>query len=171
MIVTVVRSRGNIRYFRSDIDIWILDWNKWRDEFLNAGYQVPELDVSERFGITVVNQETAERFLSAVSIFEISKNNLHTELLTRYPNAKSWWDVSDLFPTVFVDFDKNRVGTFYFEGPGIEKYVPDGWIGEFVDFANTYNEDVFPSSEKFGISDGFDILKILNERGSMLNGT
>ncbi|MHC5671939.1 hypothetical protein [Nostoc sp.] len=90
MIVTVVRSRGNIRWFRSDIDIWILDWNKWRDEFLNAGYEVPKLDVSERFGITVVNQETAERFLSAVSIFEISKNNLYTELLTSYTNAKSW---------------------------------------------------------------------------------
>jgi hypothetical protein len=54
MIVSVVRFRGNIRWFQSDIDIWILDWNKWRDEFLNAGYEVAELDVSAK----VLNLDT-----------------------------------------------------------------------------------------------------------------
>ena len=35
-----------------------------------------------------------------------------------------------------------------------------------VDFANNYPEDVFPTSEKFWVREGSDLLKILNERGA-----
>lgn len=50
----------------------------------------------------------------------------------------------------------------------MERYAPDGWDSEFVDFANAYSEYIFPESEKFWMEKGVDMLKCLNERGENL---
>jgi hypothetical protein len=164
--VITVRYHGKIRWFRSDRELWILDLNKRRDEFVSCGVNFPDLGEEYRFGIRVVNFETVERFLDEMSNFEISKNELSLEFLGRFNSAGSWWDVQDLFPVMFVDFDERRVAAFYSEGIPVDRYVPDGWIGEFADFSTKYNEETFPAAEKFWIQDGSDLLRVLNERGS-----
>ena len=164
-VVVAVRYKGKIRWFRSDRDMWVLDVNKWRDEFINYGYEVPKFQDSYRFGIHVVNQVTAERFLDCMSGFELHKDELSIELAKRYTTARSWWDVSDLFPIMFVNFDDCKVGAFYPEGTPMERYIPEGWTGEFIDFANEYSEEVFPVTDKFWIKGDSDLLKLLNERG------
>jgi hypothetical protein len=101
-----------------------------------------------------------------MSPFEISKDELSLELAKRYGSAKSWWDVGDLFPIMFVDFDNAKVAAFYANGTPMERYIPDNWDGEFIDFANEYPESIFPNKEKFWIKGDSDLLKILNERGA-----
>jgi len=165
-IVVAVRYNGIIRWFRSDRDLWVLDVNKWRDEFIKHGHAVPEFKDSYRFGIHTVNQETAQQFLDCMSEFELNKDELSMELAKRYTTARSWWDVSDLFPIMFVNFDDCKVGAFYPEGTPMERYIPDGWTGEFIDFANEYTEDVFPVDDKFWVKGNSDLLKLLNERGA-----
>lgn len=164
IVVTVIRYHEKIRWFRSDRDLWVLDVNKWRNEFISYGYDVPDFNDQYRFGIRVVNQETVEKFLENMSDFEISKSKLSFEFAKRYTTATSWWDVNDLFPILFVDFDNKRVGAFYSEGTPMERYIPDGWTGEFIDFADEYEENIFSSSEKFWIKGDSDLLKLLNER-------
>ena len=141
--VGVVRYEDRIRWFRMLRDNWILDWEKWRNHFISEGYAVPELDVSSRFGIAIANEDTAEEFIVGASRFEVTTDHLRAELLRRFSAAESWWDVGDLFPIVFVDFDHRRFGAFYFQGAKMEKYVPVGWIGEFVDFASSYGGSIF----------------------------
>lgn len=165
-VVVAVRHQGNIRWFRSDRDLWVLDLNKWRDEFINKGYEVPKFKDSYRFGIHCVNQETASQFLDCMSKYELHKDELRLELAKRYTSAKSWWDVQDLFPIMFINFDECRVGAFYPDGTPMERYVPDGWTGEFIDFANEYSEDIFPVEDKFWVKGSSDLLKLLNERGA-----
>lgn len=165
-VVVVVRYQGEIRWFRSDRDLWVLDLNKWRNEFINLGYNVPEFKDYYRFGIHTVNKETAQQFIDNISEFELHKDELSIELAERYPAARSWWDVSDLFPIMFVNFDDCKVGAFYPEGTPMERYIPDGWTGEFIDFANEYPEEIFPVKEKFWVKGDSDLLKLLNERGS-----
>ncbi len=165
-VVIVVRYNKKIRWFRSDRDLWVLDVNKWRNEFIEHGYDMPDFNETYRFGIRVVDQETALQFLDQMSIFEISKDELSFELAKRFVSAHSWWDVQDLFPIMFVDFDGKKVGAFYPEGTPMERYIPDGWVGEFIDFANEYSEDEFPVAEKFWVKGGSDLLQLLNERGS-----
>ncbi len=165
-VVVVVLYQGKIRWFRSDRDLWVLDLNKWRNEFIDLGYNVPEFKNSYRFGIHTVKKETAQQFLDSISEFELHKDELSIELAKRYPSAISWWDVRDLFPIMFVNFDDCKVGAFYPEGTPMERYVPDGWTGEFIDFANEYPEDIFPTKEKFWFKGDSDLLKLLNERGS-----
>lgn len=165
-VVVVVRYQGKILWFRSDRDLWVLDLNKWRNEFINHGYSVPEFKDSYRFGIHIVNQETVQKFLDSMKDFEIEKDQLSAELAKRYTTARSWWDVEDLFPIMFINFDNNQVGAFYSEGTPMERYIPDGWIGEFIDFANDYPENIFPRLEKFWIKGDSDLLQLLNERGA-----
>ena len=165
-VVIAVRLKGEIRWFRSDRDLWVLDVTKWRDEFISNGYDVPEFDSDYRFGILSVNQDNAGKFLSYLSEYELDKDQLSFELATRFQSASSWWDVGDLFPIMFVNFDNCCVGAFYHEGVAMERYLPDGWSGEFVDFANEYGDDIFPVAEKFWVKNGSDILQLLNARAS-----
>ena len=164
-VVITIRKQGKIRWFRSDRNLWVLDVNRWRDDFINAGYKVPIFANSYRFGIHQVNQETAEAFLDNMKQFEIEKCTLSKELARRFTTAESWWDVKDLFPIMFVDFDSQKVGAFYLDGTPMERYMPEGWEGEFIDFANDYPESIFPKKEKFWAQGNVDLLKILNERG------
>lgn len=166
IIVAIVKYKSSIMWFRSDRDFWVLDQNKWRDDFIQQGYEVPEFQDSYRFGIRVVDHQTAQLFLDAMDEFKIKKDELSLELAKRYPTASSWWDVQDLFPILFVDFDKSHVGAFYYEGTPMERYIPNGWTSEFVDFANDYPENIFPSENKFWIRNNSNLLQLLNERGA-----
>ena len=167
--IVVVRINGRFRWFKSDRELWVLDLDKWTKDFLDAGFQVPEPDPSERFGIPVVNERTAEHFLTEMQPFEIDKEDLARELVVRFPGAQSWWEVGDLFPIMLVDFDRRHVCAFYQQGTRMERYVPDGWTSEFEDFATKYPEERFPRTEKFWIQNGIDMLKELNERGQRLS--
>lgn len=171
--VAVVRHNGVIRWLLLDHDNLVLDLKKWRDEFVAAGYLVPDLSVAaaQRSGIAVVDQNTVEEFLSAPEAHKLSLQFLRQALLERFPSAQSWWDVGFLFPIAFIDFDNKRFAGFYQNGPRLERYVPDGWVGEFVDFANTYSEEVFPAADKFWIVDGRNLLHELNERGRTLEAS
>jgi hypothetical protein len=165
LIVAVVKYRGKISYYRCERENWILDLNRLRDAFNANGYSVPELDETDRFGIHTVTDENAELFLKKMEPYKVDKETLSMLLARKFPAARSWWDVGEIFPQVFVDFDRKVLGAFYYDGVKMEKYVPDDWSGEFIDFANEYPENIFPSSEKFWVKGGSDLLKLLNERG------
>lgn len=168
LVVVVVKSQGAFHWYRSDRELWVLDLNKWHKEFVDAGHTTPDVDSSDRFGIEVVNEETMERFLSEMSEFELENSKLRDALARRFPEAQSWWDVGKLFPIMFVNADKRHVAAFYSNGIPMDRYVPDGWTSEFEDFASKYSEDDFPTSERFWVQDGVDMLAILNERGQKL---
>lgn len=168
-VVVVAKASGEFRWFKSDRDLWVLDLDKWTKDFVDAGYDIPESDPSERFGIPVVNDQTIASFLSAMGQYEVEKLTLGKQLADRFDKAKSWWDVGDLFPIMFLDADRRHVAAFYSSGTPMERYIPDGWTSEFEDFATKYGDEDFPQAEKFWIQDGIDMLKILNERGEQLS--
>lgn len=97
--------------------------------------------------------------------YELNKDQLSLELTERLPSARSLWDVTDLFPIIFVDFDNERVSAFYSAGTPMEKHLPDGWSSKFEDFASDSPPDIFPKSEKFWVKGEIDLLQLLNDRG------
>lgn len=165
IVVAIVRHRGQIRWFRSTRELWVLDYRKWRAAFISRGYSAPELDDSDRGGVHVVDSDTAGLFLDFMAEYEVRQDELSHELATRYSSAQSWWDVADLFPIIFVDFDRKHVGAFYPNGTPMEKYLADGWTGAFEDFATEYPAALFPEQNKFWVKGGVDLLELLNERG------
>ena len=62
MIVATL-FKGNLRWFDSDPDYWVLDYSKWGESFKDAGYDVDASDCSDRFDIPVVDEKTAALFL------------------------------------------------------------------------------------------------------------
>ena len=164
-IIVVVRYQGRIRWHCSDRDYWILDHKKSAQEGKDFGFDVPPFDPSFRGGMEVVDVDNAEAFLNLPDNHLLNFEHWRKTLVDAMPSAQSWWDVGDMFPIAFVDFDHKRFAGFYNDGLRLERYVPDGWVGEFVDFANTYPEEIFPAADKFWIVDGVDLLRVLNERG------
>ena len=169
LVVIVVGYQGQFDWYRSDRELWVLDRNKWHDEFISYGHIVPEDLDSDRFGIHIVNEKTARNFLDCMSDFEVDKDLLSIELAKGYTSARSWWDVKDLFPIMFVDFDNYKVAAFYYEGIPMERYIPDGWTGEFIDFLTEYPEEFFPKKEKFWVKEDSDLLELFIERGRANN--
>ena len=171
--VAVARHKGVVHWLLIEHENLILDWKKRRDEFVAAGHQFPDLNVvaAQRSGIVVLDQDTAEQFLMSQAAHKLSIQFLRQALLARFPSAQSWWDVGFLFPIAFIDFDNKHFAGFYCTGPRLKRYIPDGWVGEFVDFANTYPEEVFPAADKFWIVDHRDLLHELNERGRTLEAS
>lgn len=64
-----------------------------------------------------------------------------------------WWDIYDLMPDLFIDFDSNRLYSEYVENMHYEKYVPKGWFGELVDFCDN---SLFQKCEMFWVKNGVD---------------
>jgi len=165
LVVAAARISGRVLWYRSPRELWILDYTKWRESFVQKGHQLPELDDSDRWGIHVVDSGSAHQFLQFMEQYRASKDALSLDLALRFPGAKNWWDVSDLFPIVFVDFDRKRVSAFYPNGTPMEKYLPDGWVGKFEDFATEADSETLPDQEKYWIKGGEDLLALLNKRG------
>lgn len=105
MVVVAARLNGAITWLRGPRELWILDYGKWRESYVVAGHDIPELDQSDRGGIHVVDANNASEFLKLVEKWRVSKDMLARELAIRYQQARSWWDVGDLFPIEFIDFD------------------------------------------------------------------
>src|ERR1700754_4602760 len=153
--VAVARHKGVVYWLLLEPENLMLDWNKRRDEFVAAGHPYPDLNAvaAQRAGIVLLDQGSADEFLLAPETHKLSVDFLRQAFLERFPSAQSWWDVGFLFPIAFIDFDSKRFAGFYQDGPRLERYVPEGWVGEFVDFANTYPQEVFPVADKFWIVD------------------
>jgi hypothetical protein len=128
--VAVARHKGVIHWLLLEHENLILDWKKRRDEFIAAGYPYLDLDVvaHQRSGIVMLDQDTAEEFLSAPTTHKLSFQFLQNALLARFQSAQSWWDVGFLFPIAFIDFDRKRFAGSYQSGPQLERYVPDRWV-------------------------------------------
>ena len=166
-VVAVARYKGVVHWLLSEPENLILDWKKRRDEFVAAGHQYPDLEMiaAQRAGVVLLDENTADKFLNASNARKLPLDFLRKARRERVASAQSWWDVGFLFPIALIDFDNRRLAGFYQSGARLERYVPDGWVGEFADFANTYPEEVFPAADKFWIVDGKDLLHELNERG------
>lgn len=89
VVVVTVRYKSSISWFRSNRDLWILDYNKWHNEFINAGYKVSQLDEDDRFGIHIVNNQNSQQFLDFMSKFKIHQDKLSLELAIRFQTASS----------------------------------------------------------------------------------
>jgi len=158
-VVVVIRRSGDFSWYRSDVDLWIMDINKLNDAFAGFGIASPEALPDERVGIPVVDETTAADFLSRMQKHEVSKDDLANELVTLTPYTTSWWDVAEIFPIMFVDFDNRCVFACYGDQTPVERYIPDGWTGEFADFITDRDGRQLPIAERFWVRDGVDLLE------------
>src|SRR5690606_22983456 len=114
-----------------------LDLKKLISSYLEKGFEIhnPD-DFSERFGIAVVNEDTAEEFLQKISEFEVSNEELREIVVQR-----KYSHISDMLPSLYVNFDGKKLTSFYPEPVSYERYVPNGWLGKYEEFIGDIPED------------------------------
>lgn len=153
IVVGVVRD-GSFCWYVTTKELWFLDRNKWADAFRVAG-SVVEDDHSERFGIAVVNEVTAEAFLAAINGCRVDAQNLQELLAKKVQDSSSREEgegYEELAPALLVDFDQRCLISMFPEPSSFEKFVPDGWIGKYASFI-----DAVPPDQRYWIVDGRDM--------------
>lgn len=104
-------------------------------------------DFSDRFNIAVVNEDTAEDFLQKLNDFEVG-----TEELRKMLEQRTYSHISDMLPSLYVDFDDKELTSYYPEPASYELYVPKGWLGKYEQFI-----EVIPEDYRYWIIDGNNI--------------
>ena len=95
---------------------------------------VLNIEMEERFGIDVLNEETAALFLQAIQQEQVSAAELG-HVLHHFREAHRVGDEwLKYVPSFLVDFDKRLFFSMFPEPASFEHYMPDGWIGSYGDF-------------------------------------
>ncbi|MBD2816777.1 hypothetical protein ID850_19085 [Xenorhabdus sp. Flor] len=162
-VVVAIKNNNIITWYQSDREIWVLDRQKWHRDFVDNDIVCPEDSADDRFGILIVNDATKEKFLDNILPFKVNNKKLE-EFKEKIQNSSSWWDSHELFPMAFINFDSKKLSACY-PYPGkipVERYVPDGWKGEFIDFMRKFDESILPKNEKYWVINDIDYLEKLS---------
>lgn len=157
-VIIGIRFIGKIKWYRSEPDFWVLDYNKAMSYYDHMEPEkLPNIKLL-RFGMDVVNELNAAEFLACLSDDLVDKDKLSYELYIRYQKASEYRDLLDLFPVMFIDFDRRHVDVV----PGnvdFLAYIPDGWTGSNDVFYDKYDDIIFPDANKFWKKGNIDLFK------------
>ncbi|HEL9845327.1 TPA: hypothetical protein U0R39_005650, partial [Klebsiella pneumoniae] len=129
-LLVIVKNEGRFYWFAAFKEMWILDRVKWIVDFVKNGVGINLQDIhKERYDIPVVNEENAQLFIDFLikDGYSYDKDDMAVEFYNKLSGKTTWWDVYDLMPDLFIDFDNKRICSEYIESMHYHKYVPDGW--------------------------------------------
>lgn len=153
-MIVAARYKGSIRWYESEPDFWILDQNRWAQSFRDAGHDVPDDGYSDRFGIAVLDSDSAPAFFGGMAEFSVTEQDLHRRFRLAAEKANDWYDIADHLPSLLVDFDKHSLWSIHPELMSFVDFVPDGWSAAYASFF-----EYVPECSRFWIVDGTDVLR------------
>lgn len=164
-LLVIVKNEGRFYWFVAFKEMWVLDRVKWVDDFVKNGVEINLQDIhKERYDIPVVNEENAQIFIDNLikdgCLYD--KNDIAEAFYNRLSEKTTWWDIYDLMPDLFIDFESKRLYSEYVESMHYYKYVPDGWFGELVDFCS---DGSLPQDEMFWIKNETDYRSVVIAKG------
>lgn len=136
-IIVLVKYKTSYRWFVTDKELWFLDLRKLIASYLKKGFEIhiPE-DFSDRFDIAIVNEDNAEVFFNNISDLEVSKKELK-----RILEQGTYSHISDMWPSLYVNFDEKKLISYYPEPASYELFVPNGWVGKYEKFLENIPEE------------------------------
>jgi hypothetical protein len=133
-IVVGVIFHNTFAWYVTDRGDWYLDYTKWDRALLASGYKNSPLgDHSSRFDIAILNEETAEDFLTHRADKQVPASALSQMMVAR-SEADQEDELLDFAPCLLVNFDQRQLFSQYPEMIRFEAWVPDGWTGAYRDF-------------------------------------
>jgi hypothetical protein len=145
-IVVGVILRNSFAWYITEKEYWYLDYTKYDRALLATGYNNTTLgDYAHRFDIAVLNEDTAEGFLSRIVDRRVPANELSHMMVARREADKED-DLLDFAPSLLVNFDQRQLFSQYPEMIRFEIYVPDNWVGAYRDFTSE-----IPQNERYWI--------------------
>lgn len=122
--ITGVRFRGTFCWYVTEREYW----------FLNV-------EMEGRFGIEILNEETAAAFLQAIQDERVTAAELRDclyQFREQHMEGDEWLK---FVPSFLVDFDQRQFCSMFPEPASFEHYMPQGWIGSYVDFLDRVPEE------------------------------
>ncbi|WP_041162706.1 hypothetical protein [Enterobacter ludwigii] len=160
-LLVIVKNEGRFYWFVAFKEMWVLDRVKWVDDFVKNGVEINLQDIhKERYDIPVVNEENVQIFIDNLikEGYLYDKDDMSVAFYNRLSEKTTWWDIYDIMPDLFIDFDSKRLYFEYVENMHYHKYVPDGWLGKLVDFCS---DGTLPQDEIFWIKNETDYRSIV----------
>lgn len=112
-IIAGVIFRDTFAWYITKKDYWYLDYTKYDQALLASGYAKPIMDASSyRFGIAILDEETSDRFLSAIADQRVPANIL-SRMMEARKEADAQNDLLDYVPCFLVDFDRRYFFSLY----------------------------------------------------------
>ena len=164
-LLVIVKNEGRFYWFVAIKEMWVLDRVKWIDDFVKNGVEINLQDIhKERYDIPVVNEKNAQIFIGNLikDGYLYDKDDIAEAFYNRLSEKTTWWDIYDLMPDLFIDFESKRLYSEYVESMHYYKYVPDGWFGELVDFCS---DGSLPQDEMFWIKNETDYRSVVIAKG------
>lgn len=106
----------------------------WRWYVTEREYWFLNVEMEERFGIHVLNEETAAVFLEAIQEEQVSTAELRCEpqhFREKHREGDEWLKY---VPSFLVDFDQRLFFSMFPEPASYEHYMPEGWTGSYSNF-------------------------------------
>ncbi|NUU79921.1 hypothetical protein [Paenibacillus xylanilyticus] len=135
--ITGVQFHGTWCWYVTEREYW----------FLNV-------EMEGRFGIEVLNEDTAARFLQAIQDEQVTATELRYYLHQFREQHREGDEWLKFVPSFLVDFDKRQFCSMFPEPASFEHYMPEGWIGTYEDFL-----DRVPVEERYWEMDGKSLFR------------
>lgn len=147
-IIVATIHNGKFIWFVGDKDFWFLDFQKQNDAALESGFDdgmsIDDIAKS-RYGIVVLDSDNFDDFLKFHHENITTKLEL-TRLLQNELPKKYLDEAAFILPSLFVDFDRKILYSYFYEAASFEDYVPNGWESKYIRFL-----DIIPKSERYWI--------------------
>ncbi|TDL53883.1 hypothetical protein E2R60_12665 [Paenibacillus dendritiformis] len=129
--------------------VGVMHEGRWGWYVTEREYWFLNIEMEERFGIEVLDETTAGKFLIHIEEYKASADELRQMLLDIEDACATMDDVLEFMPTIYVNFDERTFFSQFPEPMSFELYMPDGWTGSYADFYG-----LVPEAERFWIIDG-----------------
>jgi hypothetical protein len=124
------------------VGVWFM--GVWHWYVTEREYWFLNVEMEERFGIRVLNEETAAVFLQAIQEEQVSAAELKSVLQQFRESHHESDEWLKYVPSFLVDFDRQLFFSMFPEPASFEHYMPDGWTGSYMDFL-----DKVPENERY----------------------
>lgn len=166
-IIVAVIQRREWSWYVSARDLWLMDWRKWAEAW---GQNPDETDYSGRFGIEVLDVNSAKPFFQHMSQYRVTTGYLRNLVAKAYDykglptfsiqeQAELLADLWHLIPSLLLDFDgKSFISNYPEPDFAPEQFVPDGWM---VKDASLFES--VPKEHRYWVIDGRDAMTHFSE--------
>ncbi|GAA3954470.1 hypothetical protein GO495_31425 [Chitinophaga oryziterrae] len=147
-IIVLIRYDNEYFWYLSEKTIWVMNYTKWMEIFYP--FSNKKATIPEREGLDILNRDNWLEFKERNVELATNREELRRLIEFNLP-ITSWDEKGELFPALFLDFDKNILYSLFPESLAFERYVPEYWTGLYEDFYS-----LIPDAEKYWIIEGVD---------------
>lgn len=155
-IIVGVQTRLGFNWHISNRDTWIMDIYKYQNAYKNIGYSVNlEFILGLRNNMPLLDENNYIQYLNLNDDEVVSTEELRSSII----NFDKEDTILAFQPSIYVDFIKRQLYSTYPENIPFEKYVPDGWKGEFSNFT-----ELIPQEDRYWDINGTNLINKIFER-------